>query len=198
MPVTVSKIAAFVFKNGAMAKQILFYDQGNDGDGDLPGLLPEERKALSAVEPELNATWVSLLTACRAALWRRAAGHSTEPSLRSKATRPGTMWTKGEVKMPLLPNGAAWCGIALEVWGTSTTYQLHAWVWTQPTHRSAAATAIAGVTPAPWQNIYGSYLISMKTPEAGDNIEALGEAAAEALWSMARPIAEAITAEQRT
>lgn len=195
MAETLSKIAAFVFENGSMAQQILFRDL--DDEGELPGLSPEEREAMSAVVPELRDTWVSLLTACRAALWRRAAGHATEAILQTPKTLAGTMWKKGGVTMPLLANNQASCGLVIEVCAPSTQYQLDAWVWTQPMHRAAADGAVSALTQAPWRSEYGSYVLTLPPLKEGDNIEALAEAAAAALWSMARPIADAITAEQR-
>lgn len=195
MPDTVSKIASFVFENGAMADQILFRDL--DVDGELPGLTPEEREAMNAAIPELRETWVTLLTACREAVWQQAEGHETEAKLRTGKTQAAKMWEKGHVKMPLLPGGAAECGVSLQCWEGSAKYQLHVWVWTQARIRPIAERALADHKPAPWQNEIGTFLLSLGTPEQGANIEALAEGAAAALWSMARPIAEAITAEQR-
>jgi hypothetical protein len=194
MAETVSKIAAFVFENGAMAQQILFRDLDNEGE--LPGLTPEDRQAMSAVVPELRDTWVSLLTACRVALWRRASGHATDAILQKGKTQDGKMWQKREVRMPLLPGGAAECWISLGLEGTSTKYQLHAGVWIKPVYRPVAAAAMSSLTPAPRQDSSGSYLKSLVTPQEGDSIESLAEQAAEALWSMAKPVAEAVVAAQ--
>lgn len=193
---TVSEIAAFVFEKGALADQILF--RNLEEDGELPGVTVAEREAMNAVIPEVRDTWISLLSACRAALWRRAAGHPTEAILQTRRTQNDKMWTKHEVKMPLIRDGAAECGIALECWEPSTQYQLHAWVWTQPKVRAAAESAVTLLNPAPWRNTYGSFLLTIKdTPKAGARIEALAEAAAGELWSMAKPIAEAIEAGRR-
>jgi hypothetical protein len=198
MPKTVSKIAAFVFENGAMAEQILFRDL--EKDGELPGVSSKERAAMSAVEPELRETWVSILSACRQALLRRAHEHLAESALRSKSCTPSTMWEHNHVQMVLSSDELAYCGVSLEVQPGRTQYQLFAWILPDK-HWHTAVNAVAKLVPEPdWEGSTKSdraLVLPLKTPKEGDNIEDLAEAAAEALWSMARPIAEAIEAGRR-
>ncbi len=193
MPETVSKLAAFVFAHGEMADEILFRDV--EEDGEIPGLLPEEREAMERATPLLRETWIAILTACRQAMWEVAAGHPSAETLRTTRTRPNKMWENKEVKMPLVAGGRAECGFCLAHWG-ATEYQLHAWVWTQVRHRASAEAAINGLTPAPWRGDAGSFILSLGTPKEGERLVDIGARAAAALWTMARPIAEAIAAGQ--
>ena len=192
MPETVSKLAAFVFAHGVMAAEILFRDV--DEEGEIPGLLAEEREAMERATPQLRETWVGILTACRQAIWKRATGHSAEEALRSLRTRPTTMWKNEEVKMPLVAGGRAECGAVLCHWDAAE-YHLHVWVWTQVRHRATAESVIAGLEPAPWRNETGAFLITLDPPQAGESFDDIADRVANALWSLARPVAEAVKAE---
>lgn len=191
MPESVSKLAAFVFANGEMASEILFRDV--EEVGEVPGLAPEEREAMTRVEPMLRDTWIGILTACRQAFWAQAYGHAAAEVLHSSKTQPNKMWEKGEVRMPLVAGGRAWCGITLEPWG-APAYHLYVWVWVQPRYRPAADTAVQGVNPAMWKNEKGSYLLTLETPQEGQSYEELADRVAAAAWTLARPIAEAVAA----
>jgi hypothetical protein len=187
---TVSKLAAFVFKNGPIAEEILFRDV--EEEGEIPGLLPEEREAMDRAEPLLRETWVGILTACREAVWATASGHPAAEVLRTRKTRASTIWDREEVHMPLVPSRVN-LGIALSHWG-APEYHVHVWVWTQVELRPLAEAAIAGLEPAPWRNEYGSLLLTLDTPREGESFTGIGERAAKALWGLARPIADAIAA----
>jgi len=189
---TVSKLAAFVFENGAMADEIVFRDV--EEEGEIPGLLPEEREAMDRATPLLRATWIGILSACRQAVWNLAAGHPTEEALRSGKTQPNKMWEKRRVVMPLVP-GRANCGVALQTWG-EPNYHLYVWVWTQVRPRPAAEGAVASLNPPPWRNEHGSFLMTLDGPREGEGYDEIGRRVAEALWLMARPIAEAVAAAQ--
>jgi hypothetical protein len=195
MAETVSKLAAFVFAHGEMASEILFRDI--DEDGEVPGVLPEEREVMERVEPMLRATWIGILSACREAVWKRAAGHPTELTLRTSKTQPNKMFENDAVKMPLVDNGCAWCGVELAAWG-EPTYNLYVWVWTSPRFRPEAEAAVRGLLPGMWRNEKESFLITLDAPHQGDAYQDVGERVAEVLWTLARPIADAVLAKRST
>ncbi len=190
MPDSVSKLAAFVFENGAMADEIVF--RNVEEEGEIPGLLPAEREAMDRATPLLRAAWIGILSSCRQAVWKLAAGHASEEALRSGKTQPNKMWEKSEVVMPLVP-GRANCGVTLKTWG-APKYHLYVWVWTQARPRPAAEAAIAHLNPQPWRNEHGSFLLTLDGPKEGEEYDAIGARVAEALWAMAKPIAEAVAA----
>lgn len=190
MPESVSKLAAFVFANGTMAEEILF--RNLDEEGEVPGLSAEEREAMNRVIPQLRATWIGILAACRQAALRLALDHPAVETLRSRKTQANKMWENGEVIMPLVA-GRATCGVALQTWG-QPQYHLHVWVWTQVRPRAAAEVAVADLTLEPpiRRNDDGLFLRTLDAPREGEDYDAIGQRAAEALWAMARPIADAV------
>lgn len=186
----VSKMAAFVFENGALAQQIVF--RHIESEGEIPGVLDEERAAMQRALPLLKGEWLAILNACRQAIWAAAAGHPAAEALRSSVTQPNKMWEKGEIKMPLVP-GRADCGVALDLWG-QPKFQLHLWVWTQARPRPAAEAAVAHLNPPPKKLDNGCFAITLVGPKEGEPYASIGARVAEALWSMAKPIAEAVAA----
>ncbi len=184
----VSKLAAFVFENGPIADEILFRDV--EEEGEIPGLLTEEREAMQRAMPMLRGTWVGILTACREALWVEAAGHPALEALQSRKNWPKTIWKRREVHMPLVPGKAA-VGVALKHWGAAE-YHLYIWVWTQVEVRALAEAALEGIEPAPWRNEYGSFLLTLDGPKEGESFAEIGKRTATALWKLARPAADAI------
>lgn len=196
MAEAVSKLAAFVFAHGEMASEILFHDV--DEEGELPGLLPEEREVITRVMPTLRATWIDILTACREAMWKRASGHACDAPMHTGKTQASKMFENGEVRLPLLGNNAAFCGIVLEPWG-KPQYHIYVWVWTAPRHRLAAEAAAEGVKavhPGMWRNENQSFLLTLDAPQEGESYDAVADRAADALWSLARPIVDAVIAAQ--
>ncbi|MCB9764947.1 MAG: hypothetical protein H6739_34540 [Alphaproteobacteria bacterium] len=190
----VSPLAAFVFQHGALAGNILFRNVDEDEDGEVPGLTGEERAAMNRAEPMLRETWLGILNAGRDAFRRLAAGHPAQQEIDSYNKRKKKMWLDGEVKFKLAPDWRAECGIILHHWGADT-YNMHVWVWTQVRHRHAAEVAIAGLQPVPWRNDHGSFIRTLGVPQEGEAYADIAGRAAEALWSLARPIADAIHAE---
>ena len=188
----VSKIAAFVFQSGDIANQVIFHVY--ETEGELPGVSSAERKVMERIKPQVEDAWFGILDAARQALWQLADGHAALPALRSAKSQRKTIVACGEVKMTLLPN-QAWCGVRLMPTEGLDEQVLVVWVWTQVAHRMAAEQAVATLDPAPTRSQQGSFVRILGTPVEGQTYEELGQRAAEALWKMARPIADAIRAQ---
>ncbi len=190
MPETVSKLAGFVFARGALAEAILF--RNLEEDGEVPGVTSDERSAMNEAVGLLRDEWLALLHACRAAVLERAEGHHAYPTLlASMGRRDSTLWKKGELWMPLVARNRANCGVGIAA-GPEGPYRLFVWVWTQARLRQRARDAIAPLSPQPKRNEQGSFVLSIGTPEEGHRYADWAGRAAEKLWSMAEPIADAI------
>lgn len=188
---TVSKLAAFVFKHGDMAQEVLFRDV--EDDGEIPGITAEERDAMSRAEPLLRETWIGILTACRQALWDVAADHPCAASMKTRKTQRNKMFENDEFQVPLVP-GKATAGVTLEPWGADE-YKLHVWCWTQAKYRKTAEAAVAGLGVQPWRNDSGSFLLTLDGPHEDEAYSDIGKRVAAPLWAMARPVAEAVMAQ---
>lgn len=190
MPDRVSPLAAFVFQHGDIDCEILFRDV--EADGELPGITLAERAAIEAVMPQLEAEWVAILSACRDALLEKAAGHRIAPMLRKHMQRASTLWQNKTVRMFLLPNQRALCGVALSPWGTER-HELFTFVWMHPDVVPLAEAAMEGVAvPGLWRNELGSYLVTLDAPKSGEPYTDIAARVADAMWPFVRPIAEAL------
>jgi len=190
----VSKIAAFVFENGAMAQEILFRDL--EEEDEVPGLSEGERSAMDDVAQDLLEDWVNILSACREAVWKKASGHPLESVLRQHRTQTRTMKDREHVEMRLDPERRATCGVSLQVWDDQDQYRVHVWVWTQAKYRDLAQDAVTGIEPAPGNDGEGSLTQTVLTPKEGQLYSDIAEQAAKDLWALARPVGEAISKQK--
>jgi len=186
----VSDVAAFVMKNGELAEELLF------GEDELPGLTPAERAALERVDGHLEEVWTDILVGCREAAWKLSGRTALGKTMQLSPNRRSRIWDKG-VEMPLV-TGRSWeasCGFNLEVWGGETHYALRGWVWTQARYREVARGAVASVKGLHWDGRI--HWLVFGTPKAGDTYEDLATTAAQGLWSIARPIGNAVRTSRR-
>ena len=183
MTQTISSTAAWVFQHGAMAEEIVFRDVNEEGE--LPGITLDERAAIDAMIPELRNTWIGVLTAARAALWRLSKGHRCHKNLQRFVNRDETIWSRGYVSASPGPGLSA--GVSLDAWG-EPTYHLFVWLWVDPSKRADVEDALRDHHPTPWRNEHGSFLLTLPAPHEGETFQAAGERAAEALWGMVQRV----------
>jgi hypothetical protein len=188
MSETVSKLAAFVFQHGAMSWEIVFRDVQSEGE--LPGLRAEEREAIERAKPHLRETWIGILSACREAFWAVAADHECASQVVLRKTQALKMYETGAFSMTLVKGDRATAGVTLDAWDDAPSYHLYPWCWTQVRYRAVARAAVAHLD-AQW-NDRGVVWLTLDPPREGESYEAVGARTATALWSLARPIAEAV------
>lgn len=184
---SVLDVAAFVFKNGAIAEELLFGDDLYRLD-----LTEAQLAALDGVQAHLEATWVGLLTACRARFWELSEGHACASTVRTARKRPATIWREKAVGWPLVAR-AGWeatCGVSLQVWGGTDHYGLYAWCWTQRKHVAAVSDAVEQLAGVKGHD--ARHWIDLGIPEEGQTFDAIADRAASELWRLSRTTADTI------
>ncbi|MCK6546336.1 hypothetical protein L6R52_10845 [Myxococcota bacterium] len=188
----IHKLTAFVLENGAMAEKIIFHDVDEEGR-DLPGITLEERQTITRVLPRINQDWLALLLAARQSLWDLAKGHPVFGTLQKKRARDATIKKDDELWMNLVDGDRANCGIYLHAQGDA--YVFGAWVWAAKKFQPVAEKALEHLDPRPAANAEGTFIRRLPLPREGETYEAVGQRAAQHLWEMARPVADAILAQ---
>jgi hypothetical protein len=183
----VSDIFGFVLEHGPLADEILF------SEPPLPGLTEAEREAIAKVQRHLEQSWIGLLSACREALWAVAAGHPCAEAMQQQRVRPLAMYERRSFHVWLV-SGQALCCAGLDSWGRPH-HHVRVWVWTRANHHPLAERAVAGLELPVWRNENRSFVLDLDTPKAGERFADIGQQTAEALWTFARPIAEAVRAD---
>jgi hypothetical protein len=183
MTPTVSPIAAWVFAHGATAEEIVFRDV--EADGELPGIIADERAAMDAVIAELRRTWLGVLKGARETVWTLSANSPCRAALRRSVNRDETIWSRRYVAMSPGPGLSA--GVSLSAWGEDR-YHLFVWLWVAPERQAEVEHALRDHQPTPWRNEHRSFLLTLDAPREGETWQAAGKRAGEALWGMVREV----------
>lgn len=175
----VTDLADFVIRHGHTAEAVL----GWDAQGRLPeGLTGEEQAAIRGVVPHLDAVWLGLLTACRAAVWQRAGRHAAAAALTARPAKGPTLRRDRGVVFRVVPDRVH-AGIKLAAWGEPEIH-LWGWIWAARDDQAAVHDAVAAVpTDLPWQKgDHGNLFRSLHVPRAGERFDDIGARVAEASW----------------
>lgn len=190
----ITPLDAFVFQHGDTALELLLH--GPHDDGEIPGVTPDERAAMAAIEPRLRHTWVGMLSACRDAIWHEARGDKNAQAAMEKSwNRPKTIWQRRHVAMTLWHRRAS-LGVSLADWGQGHL-QLWPWVWVDAEYHAAVDLKLNGLDhPALWtrnpRDKNGTYLLNPVVPQVGDAWTDLAAEVARRVWPIASLVRTAV------